>query len=718
MSRLLPALLTLLLAACAPGPGAPADDTDTDDTGAVETIPTGGRTGCAHVAPTPLAAALALLLLRRRAPGQGRSPRRRALRRGAAGLLLSALGADASAQAEPALDVQRFELPGMISGFATTFTARQLPRGRVSFEVVGDYAHRVLQNSVRGPSGQLQSEPQLSRIEHLTAAHMRLAVAPVPWFQIGLSAPVVQFVTAGPAFNFSTTGRTTTVSYGDVQLDLGFRPIPEDRGAGLGFNIFVSVPSGSRTLLLTDGVPTFGARMAVSASPRPVHVGAHVGYRVRPGGSVFEGQIAVDDSLMYGAGVGFLLYRDVVRLNVEGLGETTVGPALRQITQGDLTGRLHTAFELTSSLRIAEPNGFMFMLGGGAGLTPAPGSPNARVFLGFGFVPEEPPDWDRDGINNFDDLCRRDPEDLDGFEDEDGCPDLDNDGDGVPDVEDACPDDPEDDDGFEDEDGCPDYDNDQDRVADREDECPLEPEDRDRYKDKDGCPDLDNDNDGLFDARDKCPNVPEDRDGFTDGDGCPEEELDRDGDGIIDNFDPCPDEAEDVDGFYDDDGCPEYDNDEDKILDPDDLCPNEPEVINGNSDEDGCPDDTMAVLKGDRIVIMEKVHFYVNDAKIRPESYGVLDAVVATMRVHPEVTRLRVEGHTDSDGSETYNQELSERRAASVRMYLIEHGIEVDRLESKGYGEVFPIAPNRTPEGREMNRRVEFVVVPAEEEVP
>jgi outer membrane protein OmpA-like peptidoglycan-associated protein len=126
----------------------------------------------------------------------------------------------------------------------------------------------------------------------------------------------------------------------------------------------------------------------------------------------------------------------------------------------------------------------------------------------------------------------------------------------------------------------------------------------------------------------------------------------------------------------------------------------------------------MAVLKGDRIVILEKVHFYVNDAKIRPESFPVLDAVAATLVAHPEVERIRVEGHTDSDGSESHNLDLSNRRAASVRLYLVERGIDPFRLESVGYGELYPVATNRTPEGREMNRRVEFMVVPPAEAQP
>ncbi|MGE5185794.1 MAG: hypothetical protein ACM31C_27225, partial [Acidobacteriota bacterium] len=137
----------------------------------------------------------------------------------------------------------------------------------------------------------------------------------------------------------------------------------------------------------------------------------------------------------------------------------------------------------------------------------------------------------------------------------------DRDGDGIPDGMDACPDDPEDKDGFQDEDGCPDVDNDGDGIPDSQDKCPNDPEDKDGFQDQDGCPDPDNDNDGIPDSQDKCPNDPEDKDGFQDDDGCPD--PDNDGDGVPDAQDQCPNEPEDKDGFEDDDGCPDPDNDKD-----------------------------------------------------------------------------------------------------------------------------------------------------------
>jgi len=99
----------------------------------------------------------------------------------------------------------------------------------------------------------------------------------------------------------------------------------------------------------------------------------------------------------------------------------------------------------------------------------------------------------------------------------------DSDGDGIPDSIDKCPNEPEDKDGFEDEDGCPDLDNDKDGIPDARDKCPNEPEDKDGFQDEDGCPDPDNDGDGVLDANDKCPTELETKNGFKDDDGCPDE---------------------------------------------------------------------------------------------------------------------------------------------------------------------------------------------------
>ncbi len=128
-------------------------------------------------------------------------------------------------------------------------------------------------------------------------------------------------------------------------------------------------------------------------------------------------------------------------------------------------------------------------------------------------------DWDGDGILNDVDACPEVAEDPDGYKDEDGCPELDNDRDGLNDDCDQCPDRPEDRDGYQDDDGCPDPDNDGDGIIDAHDSCPDEAEDMDGFQDTDGCPDPDNDGDGVLDTEDQCPGTPAGVD--VDATGCP-----------------------------------------------------------------------------------------------------------------------------------------------------------------------------------------------------
>lgn len=114
-------------------------------------------------------------------------------------------------------------------------------------------------------------------------------------------------------------------------------------------------------------------------------------------------------------------------------------------------------------------------------------------------------------------------------------------------------------------------------------------------------------------------------------------------------------------------------------------------------------------LAADGRVATQGIHFDVNSATIRPESSGTLEEIGTMLQEHPDL-RIAIEGHTDSDGDEAANQELSERRAASVKDYLVaNYGIAAGRLESAGYGESKPVAPNDTAEGKQQNRRVELV---------
>ena len=278
-----------------------------------------------------------------------------------------------------------------------------------------------------------------------------------------------------------------------------------------------------------------------------------------------------------------------------------------------------------------------------------------------------------------------------------------------------------------------------------------------------GCPDPDNDQDTICDpwvadedkaalyagacgGKDTCPMVPEDRDDFEDGDGCPDPDNDKDKvldpwvaeKGLLATYaelgrgsDECPLVPEDIDGHKDADGCPDPDNDQDRICDPwvvdqglgdrykiickgPDECPDEPEDYDGDEDDDGCPD-AKARIEGKRIVLLEKILFFYNKSKIKPESYPILDEVLGILLTHPEIKRVRIEGHTDTRGGARYNERLSHGRAREVHKYLTTRGVDPDRLRYQGFGELKPLVfPEKGEADWQMNRRVEFVILEAD----
>ena len=218
----------------------------------------------------------------------------------------------------------------------------------------------------------------------------------------------------------------------------------------------------------------------------------------------------------------------------------------------------------------------------------------------------------------------------------------------------------------------------------------------------------DTDGDGIPDDVDACPTEPEDHKNPDPLDGCPAP-SDRDGDGIPDDVDKCPDQPEDKDGIQDQDGCPEDDADQDGIPDVKDACPKEPGQPDPDPKKNGCP--KFIHLEGSTIRVLQQVHFQTGSATILPDSFPMLGEIVALLKATPDIKKMMIEGHTDNRGAAEMNLDLSKRRAAAVRTYLVEHGIEGGRLTSEGYGLTRPVASNDTDEGRAANRRVEFKIL-------
>jgi len=206
--------------------------------------------------------------------------------------------------------------------------------------------------------------------------------------------------------------------------------------------------------------------------------------------------------------------------------------------------------------------------------------------------------------------------------------------------------------------------------------------------------DPDSDGDGVPDSRDACPDTP--LSWAVDSRGCP---RDNDGDGVTDDKDRCPNTATGV--TVDARGCEiEYDGDNDSVIDRQDACPNT--TAGARVDVKGCEIREVINLPG--------VNFETNSDRFLPGAESVLNDAAATLRMNQDIV-VEVAGHTDSAGSAEHNEGLSERRAETVRDYLISRGAHPSNLTSNGYGEAAPIADNATAEGRARNRRVELRIL-------
>lgn len=322
---------------------------------------------------------------------------------------------------------------------------------------------------------------------------------------------------------------------------------------------------------------------------------------------------------------------------------------------------------------------------------------------------KKPRDRDKDGVSDRKDICRNVP----GVWEFRGCPDTD--GDSIPDSQDSCVDIP----GVRELHGCPDADG--DGITDALDSCPNIA----GLAKFNGCPD--SDGDGLIDMKDSCPEIP----GPIEQNGCP----DRDGDGVFDDqdtcvdipglaeFNGCPDRDRDTIPDYQDRcpdvpglralmGCPDADGD--GVYDAIDLCPLQP----GPKENNGCPKteesvELIDIPVEDQDILNEAfdaLEFDLGSSVISAKSYESLDQLAELLKKRPEY-RIYISGHTDNTGNEKKNQKLSEDRAKAIRIYLQNKGISPGRIKTEGFGSSRPVADNKTPEGRQKNRRVEFRVI-------
>jgi len=480
-------------------------------------------------------------------------------------------------------------------------------------------------------------------VESMTTLDLTAAVGLADVVELGVVMPLALSMTgeAPPADEAHGLPGADGGGLGDLRIQVKLAAVKDAGPFSLSLYGRLVTPTGAKDSYLSDEAVggTVGATTGLNFGRSELVLAG--GYRLRQA-QALPGTL-IGDELVFAAGGRVKLVPDRVDLRGELAGGTGVGElSFGGENETSLEGRVGIVWWPLPTVGV--------QLAGGVPVLHGVGTPAYRVMGGI-YVSPRDYDRDRDGLPDESDRCPDRAEDLDGYEDGDGCPDLDNDGDRVPDLSDRCPMEPEDDDGFEDSDGCPDEDNDGDGVSDLDDGCPSAPEEVDGFQDDDGCPDPDNDEDGVPDGADVCP------------------------------F-----EAEDKDGHKDADGCPDNDNDEDGIPDAADRCPAKAEVYNAKDDGDGCPDDgaSLVRLEGDLLVTATPLTFVKGESQLKRSAEKGLAHLGSLLQHHQGVLKVRLVGFAE-DGEAADPKArvaLADERAQTVLAMLLEEGASLEKMEA------------------------------------
>ncbi|MBX3184055.1 MAG: hypothetical protein KIT72_00910 [Polyangiaceae bacterium] len=570
-------------------------------------------------------------------PGHpSRAPSRHRLAALACALLGMSLGSSAAAEPVPSLDLRHFRPPADPNGGLYLEPTRT--PGPMAFDVGAwmSYAHHPV--SLIDASGDVIGRPLAGQLS--MDWFVGLGVGERLGLSLSLPSVLHQFESGGS--QGLLTDPLPSMALGDARFGAKATLLPTGSLGGFGLAALASVtaPTGDARSYLAEGQATGELRLLGEYTLIAASLYGTVGARLRLSERDYLGE-TFGQSLPVGLGASIkpqaLGWDDEGRWrwNVEVRSDLSLTPGFARAATSPTALGLSARYTRGSVSGIA---GVELPLGDAVGL------PTARAVLGLSWSPRFH-DQDGDGIEDSKDECPELPEDFDGFEDHDGCPDWDNDGDGVGDDVDQCPNELEDEDDFEDDDGCPDPDNDKDGIPDEEDDCP------DEYAplgtgDGRGCPVFDRDGDGIEDDVDRCPDEPEDKDGFQDDDGCPDPDNDRDG--VPDVEDACPN----VKGQRREDpelnGCPSPDRDGDTYPDDEDKCPDDPEDFDGVEDQDGCPDPdddkpaylrakplVTATQRGAEVVLSWRVAPRFKDHEVDPKSEPSVRALAQLLTANP-----------------------------------------------------------------------------------
>ena len=389
-------------------------------------------------------------------------------------LALLVLPVPASAQSNgPAIDIQRFDPVPQSRGFALVRDGHQPTRLEVGSFLSVNYGLRPLELGVPG-----QYTRTGGVVEHLVGFDLGVSVAFNKWVQVGVQVPFLQ-IQGSPADALAVSAgfghANNGFAPGDTTVALGIAPVRESDGHAVSFSVAprVVLPTGNAALFVGSNAYGIGLDAALSKRWKHFRFSVNLGFQVNTLGRALA-NLRPDDELRWGVGLGVPLLDDQLEIQLEWVGGTVIDPAAHAAIGAGVFTPTQTPSEIDLGVFVNPEQGpVWFRVGGGRGIGPGFGSPELRLF----------------GMVGFDVGCKPCQEQVVERVVETMIPDPDPDRDEVLGDADQCPHDPEDRDGFEDEDGCPEWDNDQDTVHDACDRCPTEKETLNGVDDHDGCAD-------------------------------------------------------------------------------------------------------------------------------------------------------------------------------------------------------------------------------------
>ena len=590
------------------------------------------------------------------------APRRRTLR----ALVASAVSALVVGVSAPAfaqgLSLARFEpshAGDRFFGVDSPYVAGHLALHAM---ILGDYAHDPL--VLRTSDGMTVTKV----VEHQLIGHANVGFA--LWDRVALNVDLpVALYQAGESG--STLASPETADLGDLRVGLRLRLFGDYFDPfQIGIGGYVWVPTGGTDGYMSDGELRGEPALLLGGRIDRLVWSAAAGPQFRPSQAIVGASSG--KMLRWGVGLGVLLLDDkTLQIGPEASGTVVFDDIQKRTT--NVEGMLGIKYRFLHDFEIGAAGGPGFT----TGLGPPPVRAVARHFESLGV---KPPVGDRDGDKILDDVdaCIDTPGVASSDPAKHGCPPpKDTDGDGIIDDKDACP-------------AVPGV-----ATADpKTNGCPPPP------------PPKDTDGDGIIDDKDACPTVPGVATEDPKTNGCPPPK-DTDGDGVVDPEDACVD----IPGIKTADpatnGCP-GDRDGDSFRDDKDACPDEKGEANADPKKNGCP--AAVRVTETEIVILEQVQFDTGRSTIKPVSDPLLNQVAQVLADHAEILKIEVQGHTDNKGSPAMNKKLSQSRADAVKKALVKRKIDEGRLTAKGYGQDVPIGDNKTDEGRQQNRRVQFKI--------